>query len=192
MSRTLKILAGIGIFFLVVIGFFIYLWWADLKVTDYFKGPDEVIDETIAAAQEEDHEGFKRLLTKDSVVMMEDLHVWSTGWLESGQGDLFQPGSLVTWDSVMAEMAGQGGFKLAKDISFEEKWTENQLTVTIVFDDDKKKAYRMVKKGGIWRIDLTKDPVIARANTCMGNERICRPDSRKMHPGQDPMEYLME
>lgn len=181
MSRTLKLLAGAGVFVLCLVGFFVYLWWADLKITDFFKGPDAVIDETIAAAQDGDLDDFKRLLTKESIVLMEDVHVWATGWKESGQAHDFEPGSLVTWESIMASMAAQGGFRLTKEVTFEEKWTENQLTVTIEYDGNKKAAYRMLKKGGVWRIDLTKDPVIARAKTCMGNERICR--SRKFQPG---------
>jgi len=190
-SRGLKIIIGVGITVLLIAGFFFWMWWNDLTIADFFKTPTEVLDETIYYAQEGDEENFKRLFTKESVKGMDEIHIWATGTLESDARKLYEPSDLLTWDMLMEEMAQQGGFEVQEDISFSDRWFEGELTLTIKFGENgKKKAYRMVKEGGVWQIDLTQDPAYGRANTCMSNERICQKRGRHLQP--DSFDALTE
>lgn len=195
-----KILIGVGVTLLVVIGFFGWLWYNNLHFTDFFKSPSGRLDDTIYHAQEAqricgcdrlscdnmdsddcfdgDDGGaladFQRDFTRDTYVKYQELHDTNTELMGTPK---FDPSKHWTWPIIIDNWANMGGFEVTESIDLWDRMGEMETRLTISYDEgEKKKVVKFIKKTEIWRIDGTTGAEYRRAWNALQRLKSTYPD----------------
>ncbi|MDX9719995.1 MAG: hypothetical protein RBU37_04545 [Myxococcota bacterium] len=179
MSKGMKLLAALGIVVLIVVGVAVWLWWIEMRPSDFWKTPTTVLDDAVFAAQQSDVDEFRRNFTKATREEMDKVHEFNT----NRPPDEIDPELMWTWQTLMSRMAVEGGFTVVEEPDLYDRWTKDKSKVKITFEG-RDKIYSFEKQGGAWRINLLdSDPGFSDARACIRDRAVC--PIKKKKPADD-------